>query len=103
MSAYQLRSAFPANGKEYRVGGNRWICELEEVSDLRPDADRLSWYLVFHRSGAKPEPDEGLRKLEIVTTASGILQHGWRPDLDDRITEWLSEGGDDDRLEWLNQ
>ncbi|MDQ2841515.1 MAG: hypothetical protein M3Y72_10860 [Acidobacteriota bacterium] len=102
MSEYDLRSAFPLNGKEYTARGGRWLCELEEVSDLRPEADRLSWYVVFRSSPEKPGRPTLLRKLEIVT-AGQVLTKGWRPDMERRILDWLSEGGDDDRVEWLDR
>ncbi len=84
------------------VHGTTWICRLAEVSDQRPAADRLSWYLVFqtdHRSSGKPLET---RKLEIVTTATRLLDSGFPEDLADRLVEWLFTGEQDGRLEWLD-
>jgi hypothetical protein len=101
MSEYDLRSAFPLNDKTFVVHDVRWICRLAEVSDLRPSADRLSWYLVFEpaesTSAAPP-----LRKLEVVTSATHLLESGWGQDLPDRIVEWLLTGEQDGRQEWLD-
>lgn len=102
MSEYDLRSAFPLNDKEFDVQGRRWICRLAEVSDSRPEADRLSWYLVFETEG-KGARHEVLRKLEIVTGADRILQSGWPNDLPERLIEWLLSGEQDGRQEWLDQ
>lgn len=98
---YDLRSAFPLSDKTFAVSDVRWICRLAEVSDLRPDADRLSWYLVFEpEPGAQNAPP--LRKLEIVTSATHLLESGWGEDLPDRIVEWLFTGEQDGRQEWLD-
>ena len=101
MSQYDLRSAFPLNGKEFKAHNLRWICRLAEVSDLRPEQDRLSWYLVFQ----SPESNHDLhtRKLEIVTSAAHLLQAGFSEDLDDRLVEWLLTNEEDGRLEWLDE
>jgi hypothetical protein len=102
MSEYDLRSAFPLRDKEFVVRGKHWICRLAEVSDERPQLDRLSWYLVFERDkpGANPQPEE-IRKLEIVTPAAQILEQGWGDDLPDRLVEWLMTGDPDGRVEWF--
>ncbi len=100
MSVYELRSAFPLSNAEIVVGQERWICRLAEVSDLRPESDRLSWYLVFEREGQQTNPDH-LRKLEVVTTANETLAKGWPHDSQLRLTAWLHSGEQDGRLEWL--
>ena len=105
MSEYDLRSAFPLNGKDFLVENQRWICRLAEVSDLRPGADRVSWYLVFEpdsRPGGTAGKGE-IRKLEIVTSATHLLQAGWGNDLAERLIEWLLSGEQDGRQEWLNK
>lgn len=102
MSEYDLRSAFPLSDKEFVVQGTRWVCRLAEVSDLRPEADRLSWYLVFEAEGKRARSEE-LRKLEIVTSADHLLKSGWRDDLPDRLVEWPLSGEQDGRQEWLDQ
>lgn len=101
MSEYDLRSAFPLPDKTFVVSGVRWICRLVEVSDLRPDADRLSWYLVFEPE-APSHDSPPVRKLEIVTSATHLLESGWGDDLPDRIVEWLLTGERDGREEWLD-
>jgi hypothetical protein len=98
MSEFDLRSAFPLSDKSFVERGHRYICRLSEVSDLRPDQDRLSWYLVFEED--KPNPS--LRKLEVVTTATHLLQSGFGDDLPDRISEWLLSDEQDGRVEWLD-
>ena len=99
MPDYDLRSAFPLNDKQFVAHHQRWICRLAEVSDLRPGADRLSWYLVFEPAG----PESGsVRKLEVVTTATHLLQAGFGDDLADRISEWLLSEEQDGRVEWLD-
>ena len=100
MSVYELRSAFPLSNAEIVAGQERWICRLAEVSDLRPESDRLSWYLVFEREGLSHNP-EHFRKLEIVTTADATLANGWLHDTRRRLTEWLRSAEQDGRLEWL--
>ncbi len=105
MSQYDLRSAFPLNGKDLVVKKQRWVCHLAEVSDLRPEADRLSWYLVFEPEST-PEGTAGkgeMRKLEIVTSATHLLQAGWGNDLAERLVEWLLSGEQDGRQEWLEK
>ncbi len=102
MCKYELRSAFPLPNAEIVVGKGRWICRLAEVSDLRPESDRLSWYLVFEREGLSVRNPEHFRKLEIVTTANEILAKGWPDDLKLRLTEWLRSGEQDGRVEWLD-
>jgi hypothetical protein len=97
MSQYDLRSAFPLNGQDFVVHGTRWICRLAEVSDQRPELDRLAWYLVFEPAEGE---SSGLRKLEIVTPATQVLEHGWGDDLPDRLVEWLMTDEQDGRLEW---
>ncbi len=103
MSEYDLRSAFPLNNHEFTAQDQYWICRLVEVSDMRPESDRLSWYLLFQQSPPKqPGTEESARRLEIVTDANRVLHDHWRPDLAQRITDWLETGGEDDRVEWLN-
>jgi len=102
MSIYDLRSAFPLNNHEFAAQDQYWVCQLVEVSDLRPESDRLSWYLHFQSSSPKqPGSQESTRRLEIVTDANRVLHDHWQPDLADRISGWLETGGDDDRVEWL--
>jgi hypothetical protein len=103
MSEYDLRSAFPLNDATFVVHGRRWICRLAEVSDQRPEEDRLSWYLVFE-AAAKGERRDGvpLRKLEVVTSAAHLLENGFGDDLADRISEWLMRDEESGRLEWLD-
>lgn len=102
MSEYDLRSAFPLSDKEFVAHGVRWICRLAEVSDLRPDRDRLSWYLVFQNENRSPGQALQTRKLEIVTTATHLLEAGFPDDLSDRIAEWLLANETDGRVEWLD-
>ena len=84
--------------------GVRWKCELAEVSDLRPGADRLSWYLVFEAEQATPSPrSQPLRKLEVVTSADHLLRNGWGEDLEERLIEWLLSDEQDGRQEWLDK
>ncbi|HZQ51371.1 MAG TPA: hypothetical protein VFB14_04190 [Bryobacteraceae bacterium] len=99
MPDYDLRSAFPLNDKQFVAHHRRWICRLAEVSDLRPGADRLSWYLVFEPAEPGSEP---VRKLEVVTTATHLLQAGFPDDLTDRLSEWLLGDEQDGRVEWLD-
>jgi hypothetical protein len=100
MSEYDLRSAFPLHDKAFVVSGMHWVCRLAEVSDLRPEADRLSWYLVFEPESVHDAIP--LRKLEIITSATHLLESGWGADLPDRIVEWLLTGEADGRQEWLD-
>ncbi len=99
MAKYELRKAFPLNDKEFSSGDEQWICHLAEVSDLRPEQDELTWYLVFERTKKKSGDKENHRKLEIVTGAQ-VLQDGWKNDLEQRLAEWLSSGEEDGRKEW---
>jgi hypothetical protein len=102
MSQYDLRAAFPLSGKQFVARNVRWTCHLAEVSDLRPEADRLSWYLVFQNDERAAGEELQTRKLEIVTTATHLLQAGFREDLSDRVVEWLLTDEVDGRLEWLD-
>jgi len=102
MSEFDLRSAFPLKDKTFVTSNVRWICRLAEVSDLRPDADRLSWYLVFEPEPGPSHNAPAVRKLEIVTSATHLLEAGWGQDLPDRIVEWLLTGEQDGRREWLD-
>ena len=97
MSEYDLRSAFPLSNAEFVADNRRYICQLAEVSDSRPASDHLSWYLVFNNK----ERRDDFRKLEIVTTAAGILAHGWPDDSRQRLAQWLSQDEQDGRIEWL--
>lgn len=99
MPDYDLRSAFPLNNKQFVAHHQRWICRLAEVSDQRPEVDRLSWYLVFEPVGPERAP---VRKLEVVTTAVHLLESGFGDDLTDRISEWLLGEEQDGRAEWLD-
>jgi hypothetical protein len=101
VSEYDLRTAFPLNGKEFTINGEVWICELVEVSDLGSDPDRLSWYLIFRAPPRKHGNTERIRRLEIVTSADVASHKSWKPDLAQRVSTWLLEGGEDDRVEWL--
>ena len=101
MSEYDLRSAFPLGESEFSAHGTRWICRLAEVSDLRPEQDRLSWYLVFEAED-RARTHRHLRKLEIVTTADHLLGNGFGDDLADRLVEWLLTDEDDGRREWFD-
>src|SRR5689334_11207368 len=101
MPEFDLRSAFPLSDSEFVVHGRHWICRLAEVSDQRPGADRLSWYLVFESANAGNNQPEQIRKLEIVTPASRVLKTGWGGDLPDRLVEWLMSDEQDGRVEWL--
>jgi len=102
MSEYDLRSAFPLNDKEFVVHGTSWICRLAEVSDQRPADDRLSWYLVFQSAHDRAGKPVETRKLEIVTSATRLLESGFPEDLDDRLVEWLFTDEQDGRREWLD-
>jgi hypothetical protein len=86
------------------VHGQRWICRLAEVSDERPAADRLSWYLVFEGGGTSVSPQPAqIRKLEIVTPATRVLKTGWGGDLSDRLVEWLLSNEQDGRVVWFGE
>lgn len=100
MSEYDLRSAFPLRDETLAAHGTRYLVRLAEVSDLRPEQDRLSWYLVFEPEGRAAHP--GNRKLEIVTTATHLLESGFGDDLSDRLSEWLIGDEQDGRVEWLD-
>jgi hypothetical protein len=102
MSEYDLRSAFPLSGKDFVAHGMTWKCQLAEVSDMRPEADRLSWYLVFQSEDQASHKPAELRKLEIVTTATNLLEAGFPDDLADRLVEWLLTDEQDGRREWLD-
>jgi hypothetical protein len=98
MSIYDLRDAFPYKGKEFSSSGNHWTCQLAEVSDLRPETDRLSWYLVFEPAG---NTQAVIRKLELVTPGDKIAAEGFAPDLSKKIEDWLASGEQDGRVELL--
>lgn len=102
MSEYDLRAAFPLNEKEFVVHGATWTCRLAEVSDQRPEADRLSWYVVFDPAPLSHGPAPSIRKLEIVTSAERLLEKGFPEDLDDRVVEWLLTDEQNGRREWLD-
>ena len=102
MPEYELRSAFPLAGKDFVAHGTTWQCKLAEVSDLRPEADRLCWFLVFESKGRDSRSSAEMRKLEIVTTATHLLQAGFPDDLTDRLLEWLLTEEQDGRREWLD-
>lgn len=69
---------------------------------MRPEADRLSWYLVFQSEDQASHKPAELRKLEIVTTATNLLEAGFPDDLADRLVEWLLTDEQDGRREWLD-
>lgn len=102
MSAYDLRTLFPLKDHLLTASTGYWLCRLAEVSDLRPQADRLSWYLIFEQDASKEEDTPShIRKLEIVTSAKQILDHGFGDDLRSRLTQWLDTNADDGRVQWL--
>lgn len=102
MSAYDLRPLFPLKDHLFTASSGYWLCRLAEVSDLRPQADRLSWYLVFEQDSNQANDDpSSIRKLEIVTSAKQILEHGFGEDLRSRLAKWLDTNEDDGRVEWL--
>ncbi len=103
MSIYDLRSKFPLLEREFGSPSGIWIARLAEVSDLRPDADRLSWYLAFERRKRREDHDAPtIRKLEIVTSADHLLQTGFPSDLESRIESWILSDEEDGRVEWLD-
>lgn len=103
MSIYDLRSLFPLGEREFPVGTQSWICRLVEVSDKRPDEDRLTWYLVFELGQGKTGREENLfRNLEIVTTADHLIANGFGADLNSRIENWIGGDEQDGRVEWLD-
>ena len=102
MSAYDLRSLFPFKDQLFTASGGYWTCRLAEVSDLRPEADRLSWYLVFEQNSVTAnDTPSALRKLEIVTSAKQVAEHGFKDDLRGRLAKWLESGESEGRVEWL--
>lgn len=102
MSTYDLRTLFPLKDHLITASSGYWLCRLAEVTDLRPQADRISWYLVFEQN-ASQENDQpsSIRKLEIVTSAKQILDHGFLDDLRTRLAQWLDTNEDSGRVEWL--
>jgi hypothetical protein len=102
VSEYDLRSAFPLNDATFVVHHRRWICRLAEVSDGRPERDRLSWYLVLEPADREDHPSLISRKLEVVTSAAHLLEEGFGEDLADRISEWLMTEEEDGRREWID-
>ncbi|MGH9584266.1 MAG: hypothetical protein ACRD4O_15180 [Bryobacteraceae bacterium] len=102
MSAYDLRAAFPLSDSTFVVHERRWICRLAEVSDQRPDRDRLAWYLVFESADTAAHDHSARRNLEVITSASHLLEAGFGEDLTDRISEWLMTDEEDGRREWLD-
>jgi hypothetical protein len=102
MTEYDLRTLFPLKDVTFQTSSGEWLCRLAEVSDLRPQADRLSWYLVFERdSNEANDRPSGVRKLEIVTSAKQVLEHGFGNDLRERLQRWLDGNQDEARVEWL--
>jgi hypothetical protein len=101
MSQYDLRSLFPYSNAEFGTPEGAWVCRLAEVSDQRPDADRLSWYLVFEHGEGWHGPRAAPRKLEIVTTANRLIANGFPPEAETRIANWLAGQEQEARLEWL--
>lgn len=101
MSIYDLRSLFPYSNAEFATPEGAWICRLAEVSDSRPDADRLSWYIVFEHGKGWSGPRIGLRKLEVVTSAEHLIANGFPAETEGRIADWLAGPEQDGRLEWL--
>lgn len=100
MSVYDLRSLFPYATTEFATPQGSWICRLAEVSDLRPDRDQLSWYLVFEHGAGWRGPRPGPRKLEVVTTAEHLISNGFPPETESRLSAWLEGGDEEGRLEW---
>jgi hypothetical protein len=101
MPDYDLRSIFPLNDREFGSPEGIWICRLAEVSDLRPGEDRLSWFLVFERKPAREHRAEPLiRKLEILTSASHLIENGFPPELENRLENWILSGDQAGRLKW---
>ncbi len=100
MSIYDLRDIFPFKGQEFSNSSGNWVCHLAEVSDSRPDNDRLSWYLVFEpirNSGAS------MRKLELVTPGTGTTAQSFSPELKIQMENWLASGEQDGRMELLGR
>ncbi len=100
VTEYDLRLKFPFSDKGFKVSDEMWTCRLAEVSDLRPEADRLSWYLVFEPA-EEHRRAQPIRKLEIVTSAAQVIAAGWPPEAEARIEEWLQSNEQDGRVEWL--
>ena len=102
MAAYDLRTLFPLKDQLFTASSGYWLCRLAEVSDLRPQADRLSWYLIFEQDSSRTnDTPSRIRKLEIVTSAKQVLEHGFGEDLRSRLAKWLESKEDDGRVEWL--
>jgi hypothetical protein len=97
MSETDLRPLFPLNDAEFPLGKEHWVCHLIEVSDQRPDVNRLSWFLAFHPNNVGRNNTD-TRKLEIVTNATEVLETGWPADLRGKLESWLTTGEDDGRL-----
>jgi hypothetical protein len=104
MSIYDLRPLFPLGEREFTTNAQTWICRLAEVSDKRPEEDRLFWYLVFEKErGPSEQDDNRFRKLEFVTEANRLVQEGFpAAELEGRLQNWLDEGEEDGRREWLD-
>ena len=102
MSAYDLRTRFPLKDQMFTASSGYWLCRLAEVSDLRPQADRLSWYVIFEQdSSTANDVPSSIRKLEVVTSAKQVLNHGFGEDLRSRLAKWLETNEGDGRVEWL--
>jgi hypothetical protein len=102
MSVYDLRSLFPYSGSEFATPQGSWLCRLAEVSDLRPERDQLSWYLVFEHGPGWNGPRAPLRKLEVVTSANHLIENGFPPGTESRLAAWLEGSEQDGREEWLH-
>jgi hypothetical protein len=91
------------NEQIFPVQGRSWRCRLTEVSDLRPERDRLAWYLAFQADDSTETSggDVHTRKLEVVTSGR-VLQEGFSPQLAERIADWLASSEVDGRREWLD-
>jgi hypothetical protein len=102
MPEYDLRSAFPLNEQIFPAQGRSWRCRLMEVSDLRPERDRLAWYLSFQTDDSTEHSDSDVhtRKLEVITSGR-VLTEGFSSQLAERIADWLASGEVDGRREWL--
>ena len=101
VAVYELRTLFPFNEHDFKTPHGSWQCRLAEVSDLRPQNDRLAWYLAF-RSGRGGHGEPKKRNLEVLTSAGHLSNNGFGADVESRITEWLNTNEEDGRREWLD-
>ena len=96
VAVYELRTLFPFNEHDFKTPYGSWQCRLAEVSDLRPQNDRLAWYLAF-RSGLEGHGEPKKRNLEVLTSAGHLSNNGFGADVESRITEWLNTNEEDGR------